>query len=187
MLRQATPSDLNVICKAFQARRDVFPHVRADYVRRACEQGRCFYDSGVVIIWQQYVKAVRLGDVTVPQGNVILHQILNATNERGTAAAVFQRFCEFVTSLGVNVNLYLTVRESNQRARRFYEKLGMRSIGRIAWAKGTIPGVIYAKFFARRPPSSQFKGFLSVFAFSSRPAPDVIVNGDRPRLRRRDA
>ena len=63
MLRQATPADAEAIYAAFRTRQDVFPHIRTDYVQRACEQSRCFYDSGVIVIWQQYVRAVRLGDV----------------------------------------------------------------------------------------------------------------------------
>jgi hypothetical protein len=147
-LRKATTKDVKAIYRAFQARKDVFPHIRADHVQRSCEQGRCIYDSGIVIIWQQYVKSVRLGDVTIPRGSVILHQILNTNDERGTAASVFQRFCEFVTTLGPNVNFYLSVRESNGRARHFYEKLGMKAIGRLAWSDGKIPGVIYIKFLS---------------------------------------
>lgn len=139
-LARASVSDVTVIYGAFQTRKDVFPHVRSDYVHRACEQGRCIYDSGIVIIWQQYVKTVRLGSVTIPKGSVMLHQILNTTDARETAADVFKRFCELVKGLGP---IYLSVRESNARARRFYEKHGMTPAGRIAWSGGKIPGLIY--------------------------------------------
>jgi hypothetical protein len=39
--------------------------------------------------------------------------------------------------------LYLSVRQENSTACQFYERHGMRVVGGVAWAKGTIPGHIY--------------------------------------------
>jgi hypothetical protein len=134
----ASAGDVMTIYKAFRSHRSVFPHVRSDHIQRACDDGRCIYDSGVVIIWQRYVKSIRLGNVRIPRGSAIVHQILNAADQRGTAVNVFRRFSEAVRD-----PIYLTVRESNTRARHFYEKVGMKPIGCIAWDDGKIPGVIY--------------------------------------------
>ena len=138
-LGTASAGDVKTIYKTFRLNKDVFPHIRSDYIRRACEEGRCIYHSGVVIIWQQYQKSVRLGSVTIPRDSIMLHQIVNSTDQRGTAADVFRRFAD-----ALKRPIYLSVRGSNVRARRFYEKVGMKPIGSITWSNGSIPGVIYS-------------------------------------------
>jgi hypothetical protein len=98
----------------------------------------------VAITYQQYRKRTRVGTVDVPRGAVMLHQIVNSNQFSGAGRRVFERFCaEVVTPLGGT--LYLTVRQENTTACAFYERHGMRVIGTVTWAKGTIPGVIYFK------------------------------------------
>jgi len=40
-------------------------------------------------------------------------------------------------------DIYLSVRKENTVACRFYEKHGMKVVGKVAWSGGTIPGVVY--------------------------------------------
>ncbi len=42
-------------------------------------------------------------------------------------------------------DLYLSVRADNQVARDFYQRRGMRVIGTVAWANGSILGLVYIK------------------------------------------
>jgi hypothetical protein len=77
-MRHASLGDLKAICRHFQAHRDVFPHIRQDALRRRIEAHQCIYQDGVIVVYQQYKKRTRVGDVQVPAGAVMLHQILNS-------------------------------------------------------------------------------------------------------------
>lgn len=136
MLHYAVESDAREVYSLMTSRKDIFPHIRFDYVQRACRNGRCVYDSGVVIIWQRYKRTVQLGDVRIPAGSVMLHQILSTQPK--AAGRVFRAF-----QTEAQADIYLSVRESNVWARAFYERMGMSCIGRISWMDGTLPGVIY--------------------------------------------
>ncbi len=140
-MRHASLRDLKAIYKHFQSHRDVFPHIRQDALRRRIEARECVYQDGVVIIYQQYRKRTRVGDVQVPAGSVMLHQVLNSKQFNGAGRRVFLKFVdEIVKPLG---DLYLTVRRENAVACRFYERRGMEIAGFVVWKNGTIPGLVY--------------------------------------------
>jgi len=46
-------------------------------------------------------------------------------------------------------DVYLTVRADNKVARSFYRYKGFEEAGQIAWARGTVPGMVYRKRFSR--------------------------------------
>jgi ribosomal protein S18 acetylase RimI-like enzyme len=68
----------------------------------------------------------------------MLHQILNSAPFNGAAKRVFNNFLEMVQA-----DVYLSVRQDNTIARKFYERNGMYRVGSVSWSKGSIPGVIY--------------------------------------------
>lgn len=140
-LTHATAADAKAIYALFRTRKDVFPHIRFDYVQRACAEHRCIYDRGVVLTYQQYKRAVRLGDVRARKGDYILHQILS-TQERGAAEDVFRRFW---LEIVLPHSLLLTVRNTNIMAHGFYKRMGMVPIGDIYWSeKGNpLPGTVF--------------------------------------------
>lgn len=143
-MRHATLDQRKEVFAHFRVHREVFPHIRQDALKRRILAGQCVYEDGVAITYQQYRKRTRVGTVDVPRGAVMLHQIVNSNQFSGAGRRVFERFCaEVVTPLGGT--LYLTVRQENTTACAFYERHGMRVIGTVTWAKGTIPGVIYFK------------------------------------------
>jgi hypothetical protein len=143
-MRHATVEELQSILAHFRVHRDVFPHIRQDKLERRIELGLCIYEDGVIITYQQYKKRTRVGDVDVPRGAFMLHQILNSQQFSGAGGRVFERFCEeIVKPLGGN--LYLTVRQENRTACLFYERHGMTVAGRVAWKQETIPGLVYFK------------------------------------------
>jgi hypothetical protein len=141
-LHFAAVAEAKRVYEAFRSRRDMFPHVRFDAIQRRCRDKECIYQRGVALTFQRYNKSVRLGEVLVPAGSVILHQIVS-TKERGAADDVFRRFREWVKRQDPHSDIYLTVRESNQWARVFYERHGMEAIGSIAWKRGELRGVVY--------------------------------------------
>jgi hypothetical protein len=95
---------------------------------------------------KQYKKRTRVGDVEVPRGAVMLHQIVNSGQFSGAGGRVFEKFCaEVVVPSGGD--LYLTVRRENMTACAFYERHGMKAVGTVMWAGGTIPGLVFRKSF----------------------------------------
>ena len=141
-MRHATLHDLKEIFGHFQAHRDVFPHIRQDALNRRIGAHQCVYEDGVVITYQQYKKRTRVGDVQVPAGAIMLHQIFNTNQFNGAGRQIFRRFVnEIVKPSGGD--LYLSVRKENRVACRFYGRQGMKIEGTVAWKNGTISGLVY--------------------------------------------
>ncbi|MES2392960.1 MAG: hypothetical protein V4555_15040 [Acidobacteriota bacterium] len=143
-MRTADPADLKTIYALFSSRRDIFPHVRQDALRRRIEAMQCIFEDGVVITFQQYRKRTRVGDLDIPSGAIMLHQIINGNQFSGAGGRVFDRFFK-ETVVPSGGDLYLTVRSENAVACNFYERHGMKIVGKVAWSAGSIPGLIYRK------------------------------------------
>jgi hypothetical protein len=148
-MHHAPADDLKAIFGHFRAHREVFPHIRQDALLRRILAGQCLYEDGVVITYQQYKKRTRVGDVEVPKGAVMLHQIVNSRQFSGAAGRVFEKFCAEVVGPSGG-DLYLTVRRENTTACAFYERHGMKAVGTVAWAAGTIPGAVYFRSVAKK-------------------------------------
>lgn len=143
-MRFAKLTELKTIYDIFANRRDIFPHVRQDALKRRIEKQQCIYTNGVVITFQQYKKRTRVGDLDIPSGSIMLHQIINANQFNGAGKRIFNKFFdEIVVPSGGD--LYLAVRTDNAVARRFYEKRQMRIVGMVDWSGGAIHGLIYCK------------------------------------------
>ena len=141
-MNNAKLSDLKEIYGHFQKRKDVFPHVRQDKLRRMIEADQVVWQDGVIITYQQYKKRTRVGEVDIPAGSTVLHQILNTGQFNGKGSEVFERFVdEIVRPSGGD--LYLSVRKENAVACSFYERHGMKVVGNVAWSGGTLPGLVY--------------------------------------------
>lgn len=141
-MRHASLRDLKTIYGYFQTHRDVFPHVRQDKLKRRIGTHQCIYQGGVVITYQRYEKRTRVGDVQVPAGAIMLHQILNSGQFNGAGSKVFRQFVDEVVKPSGG-DLYLSVRKENRVACRFYERHGMIGAGTVAWKNRTIPGLVY--------------------------------------------
>jgi len=141
-MRHASLRDLNAIYRHFQAHRDVFPHIRQDALKRRIAARQCVYQDGVVITYQRYRKRTLVGNVRIPAGAIMLHQILNSDQFNGTGGRVFRQFVDKVVKPSGG-DLYLSVRRQNIIARRFYERHGMTVTGTVAWKNGAIPGLVY--------------------------------------------
>jgi hypothetical protein len=141
-MNYAKLSDLKEIYGHFQKRKDVFPHVRQDKLRKRIEAGQCIYQDSVAITFQIYKKRTRVGDLDIPAGSVMLHQVVNGEQFSGAGGRVFEQFVkEIVRPSGGD--LYLSVRKENAVACLFYERHGMSVVGKVVWANGTLPGLVY--------------------------------------------
>ena len=160
-MKKAKMKDFDTIWSEFKKNRDVFPHIRTDYLKRQIKNNNVIYQDGVILIVGQYKRKGTLGNVQYFKDDVIIHQILNTQKGSGKAKKVineyFAAYQEDVdkrwgkkyptntfTDYGLVVGkIILSVRSANSRARRFYKKMGMSVIGNISWSKGTIGGKIY--------------------------------------------
>lgn len=141
-MKHARLSDLKEIYGHFQRRKDVFPHARQDKLQRMIEKRQVVWQDGVIVTYQQYKKRTRVGDIDIPAGSIMLHQILNTQQFSGAGGRVFERFVgEIVKPPGGD--LYLSVRKENAVACSFYERHGMSVAGRVFWSGGTLPGLVY--------------------------------------------
>lgn len=137
-LKTVKSEDAAKVYAAFSSRKDIFPHIRKDYVERMCAKGSVVRHKSVYIIFDRYQRRVNLGDTHALKGNFILHQIINTEQGNGLASKVFDAWTDTLDS-----DLFLTVRANNKPARRFYKHKGFKKVGDISWAKGTLPGIVY--------------------------------------------
>jgi hypothetical protein len=145
-LTHASPQQSGEVYRHFLKRRDVFPHIRRDYIDRMVASGHCIYDKGVIINYRRYRKNVRIGSVRIPCGSFVLHQILNTAQHNGAGHEVFERFCtEIISPAGGN--LFLSVRSENRVAQKFYERNGMQCVGSVCWQRHDrrLGGLVYWK------------------------------------------
>lgn len=121
-------------------KKDVFPYVRQDYVRKKIKEGNVIWDKGVVIIFGQYKRRQKIGSVEAAKGDYYISEIASSDLGSPCAYRVLKAFFDWC-----NKPVWLTVRTKNQRACKFYERNGMWWVGDIAWKENTIIGRVYLK------------------------------------------
>jgi hypothetical protein len=131
----AKENDFDVVKEIFSQHKQWFPHVRQDYIKRMIASG-----NDVIITYNYYKRKQRIGTITAQQGDCILHQI--AAKNKGTASQTLQNFFNWT-----NRRVFLSVRNDNQIAKKFYEKNGMDLVGFTSWSKSgvkdALPGDVY--------------------------------------------
>ena len=129
----------------FYQYKELFPHIRTDYMRRMIESGHLILDNGVIITYNYYkrnYKLVRssLGEMSqkiiMQPNDCILHQIA-AKNRNGSASEALQRFFKWTKR-----RVFLSVRSDNVIAKKFYEKNGMKLVGQTSWTKDGVKGAL---------------------------------------------
>ncbi len=78
--------------------------------------------------------------VYAEKGEGIIHQMISKERVKDNATKVFEEFFKMI-----DTNLYLSVRTSNDKAIGFYNKMGMRQVGKTSWGNNTMKGLIYYK------------------------------------------
>ena len=134
----------------FYQHKEWFPHIRTDYMRRMIKSGNLILDNDVIITYNYYKRNYKLvrsslgemsQEIIMQPNDCILHQIA-AKNRNGSASEVLQRFFKWTKR-----RVFLSVRSENVIAKRFYEKNGMKLIGKTSWTKdgvkNALPGDIY--------------------------------------------
>ena len=148
-MNHARSSDFETAMSFFKENRKVFPHVRSDKIKRQIRDHQVILENDVVITYQIYKRKVHLGPTgsalgvngaVASKGDCILHQIVAKVKGNGSATEVIENFFD-----EVDTNVFLTVRADNERAIRFYHKIGMDKVGLTSWSGGRIPGEIYCK------------------------------------------
>ena len=128
--------------RSYLKNKKYFGHVRSDKIRTALENRNIILEDDCLIHYNKYKKRTKLGNVYASKNDVILHQISNLNRRKGNAVSVINRFFDYV-----NTTVYLCVRNDNPRAIRFYEKVGMKCVGKIFWGKDkNIEGKVFMKY-----------------------------------------
>ena len=137
----AKEADTIEVKSIFKQHKEWFPHIRQDYIKRMIDSGNLILDNDVIITYNYYKKKQRIGTVTAQQGDCVLHQIA-AKNRNGSASQALQNFFKWT-----NRRVFLSVRNDNQIAKKFYEKNGMDLVGFTSWSKSgvkdALPGDVY--------------------------------------------
>ena len=137
-MKLATLKNYDVIWSIFKKYKKVFPHIRTDYLKRQIKNNNVIFENDVVIVKDTYKRKVNLGNTSFDKGTTIIHQIANNNQGNGYSSVVLNKFLNEVKN-----KVILTVRKSNQIARKFYEKNNFKEVGKICWQNNQIEGVIY--------------------------------------------
>lgn len=144
----ATMASYDEIVATFKQHRNIFPHVRTDYIKRMIQANKCFINNGVVITFNKYLRNNKIGlTVIAPKGSICIKQI--ATQNPGNGKTT-QELENFLSLWDPNSVCFLSVRENNHRAIKFYNKNGFCESGSIEWnskssANGKISGIVFSR------------------------------------------
>lgn len=141
MLPLAKQSDLETIYKLFRDEKEYFGHVRKDQLERRIKQKQVIYHNGAVIIYHnvERTQIISTGsNVSATRGDCILHQIVSKVKRKGRGSSVMRTFIQENQR-----NVFLSIRQDNMNARKFYETLGMKIVGSTSWGKNNVSGKIY--------------------------------------------
>lgn len=128
------------VCGVFKKHKSIFPHIRQDYIFNMLKSKKCWSKNGIIIMFNQYKRNNKIGNITAPIGSFTIKQIVNESIGNGNAAIELEDFVKFCNS-----DIYLSVRKDNTRAISFYKKYGFTEVGLIAWKNGTIPGLVFIR------------------------------------------
>ncbi len=144
IVKLATEDDIDDMMKIFRKYPKIFPHIRKDKIIAYIQKCGAIFEDGVLITFGKYQKKVTIGTVNAHKGDWTLYQIVNKEPRNGKSFEILNKFLNYIDG-----DCYLTVREDNLIARKFYEKNGFIEVGNISWKNGEIPGKVYKKEYCR--------------------------------------
>lgn len=135
----ATIEQADEIYSHFYKNKTWFPHIRKDYLKRMINSGTVVYQDGIIIVYKRYKRKNRITPLTIAsKGDIMLHQILNCEQGSGKAHEILNEFFQYVNS-----PVWLTVREDNEVAVKFYLRNGFQLVDTTSWLDNTIPGLVF--------------------------------------------
>ena len=155
-MKFAVEDDFHEISELFKKNRKLFPHLHLkSHVLSSIQQNNCIFTDGVVIIFKIHKRVVRVGNKTKSRkGDCHLNQIV-ATARDGSASKVMNQFFNYIGLLPhCSGRIYLNVRSDNDRAKKFYERNGMKLIDRTSWSDGKIKGDVYQIIIEKDTPQN---------------------------------
>lgn len=127
-----------------------FPHLvgQGFKLKKYFDKGGVILQDGVVVTFSRYKsngKLSRNATALKKSGDFILHQIASDRVKKDASKIVLDEFVEYCKRNHAE-NLWLTVREKNERAVNFYKRYGFVEECKIQWSskkEGVIPGIIF--------------------------------------------
>ena len=149
-MRFATEEDFIDVYDLFKKHRELLPHIQMGHIARKIEERRCIFTDGVVIIFEIHKKSVQVGKNTKSEkSDCHLNQIVSTTRD-GSASRVLNQFFDFIALLPYTSGvIYLNVKTDNERAKKFYEKNGMKLIDNTSWTDGDVEVDVYQKILKK--------------------------------------
>ena len=159
----ATEDDFIDVYELFKKNRELLPRIRKGHIARKIEERRCIFTDGVVIIFKIHQRTVRIGSITKSQkSDCHLNQIVSSTRD-GSASKILNQFFNYISLLPHASGLiYLNVRSENDRAKKFYERNGMKLIDKTSWSDGKIEGDVY-QIIVKKNGSQNLESFFPSF------------------------
>jgi hypothetical protein len=136
----ARPEQTKEIYSMFMQHKDMFPHLRQDYIKRKIETQECVLYGTSTAVVSRYKKKTRLGDCHALRGDWIIHQVTNTEQGNGDILKCVHAILHMQDSVGGDA--WACIRSANPRSRGFFAKVGFKEIGEIMWANGALPGVV---------------------------------------------
>ena len=145
-MKFATEDDFIEIYELFKKNRKLLPHIRMGHIARKIEERRCIFTDGVVIIFEILENKVEIGKNTESQfSDCHLNQIVSEKRD-GSATRILNQFFEFIGILPYTSGvIFLNVKSDNKRAKKFYEKNGMKLIDKTTWTDGNVEVDVFQK------------------------------------------
>ncbi len=120
--KYATLDDLESINFLIEKNHKWFSHLKKNHFYDKILKRECIYESGVVLTYRIINNKEKLGTYELKPNNTILEQIVRENLEINNSYAehIFTKFVN--CTIG---NTYLSVNINNNRAIKFYKKMGM--------------------------------------------------------------
>ncbi len=162
-MKFAVKDDFLEISNLFKKNRKLFPHVRMSHILSSIQQNNCIYTDGVVIIFKIQQRTFRIGKITNShKSDCHLNQIISTARD-GSASKVLNQFFNYISLLPYTSGvIYLNVRSENDRAKKFYERNGMKLIDKTSWSESKIEGDVY-QIIVKNSESENFDSFFQSF------------------------
>jgi hypothetical protein len=140
-IQVAKLSDLKTIEAGFKLYKDIFHHIRHDYLIRQTTAGNVFVGFGCIAVIQQLRKGGMVGEYRYSRDEWHLHQFLNLDKANSINPYKFMK--SWIKSRLGNSRVFCTNRVDNDTSNKWHEAFGFKHVAKIAWKQGTIPGRVY--------------------------------------------